>query len=188
MVTTIKAIETEYAGCRFRSRLEARWAVFFDHLSIRWNYEPEGIDIDGMRYLPDFQLPDLAGLYIEVKGVMDKRGMEKVLRLAAAGHGVMVVRDIPRPDDGGPHFLLYGRIREQVARWSVSFFTDSRGGSTIQPFGWPQREIKPDDPEHVAEQVDAVNKIGTFGDVMHPLDPMASAFGAARSARFDGRN
>lgn len=29
---TIRAIETRYAGCRFRSRLEARWAVFFDHL------------------------------------------------------------------------------------------------------------------------------------------------------------
>jgi len=26
----IKAIETQYRGYRFRSRLEARWAVFFD--------------------------------------------------------------------------------------------------------------------------------------------------------------
>lgn len=32
--STIKAIETSYAGCRFRSRLEARWAVFFDTLGI----------------------------------------------------------------------------------------------------------------------------------------------------------
>ena len=27
---TIKAIPTTYAGVRFRSRLEARWAAFFD--------------------------------------------------------------------------------------------------------------------------------------------------------------
>jgi hypothetical protein len=27
---TIQAIETVYRGHRFRSRLEARWAVFFD--------------------------------------------------------------------------------------------------------------------------------------------------------------
>lgn len=27
---TIKPIETRYKGCRFRSRPEARWAVFFD--------------------------------------------------------------------------------------------------------------------------------------------------------------
>jgi hypothetical protein len=30
----MKAIETRYAGCLFRSRLEARWAVLFDHLGI----------------------------------------------------------------------------------------------------------------------------------------------------------
>jgi hypothetical protein len=39
---TIHAIETRYAGCRFRSRLEARWAVFFDTLKLRWEYEPQG--------------------------------------------------------------------------------------------------------------------------------------------------
>jgi hypothetical protein len=38
----MRPIETKYKGCRFRSRLEARWAVFFDALGIRWWYEPEG--------------------------------------------------------------------------------------------------------------------------------------------------
>lgn len=32
----IKPIETKYKGYRFRSRLEARWAVFFDALGISW--------------------------------------------------------------------------------------------------------------------------------------------------------
>ncbi|NJO82415.1 MAG: hypothetical protein HC828_06055 [Blastochloris sp.] len=36
------AIPTTYQGYRFRSRIEARWAVFFDALGIRWVYEPEG--------------------------------------------------------------------------------------------------------------------------------------------------
>jgi len=36
---TITAIPTEYAGCTFRSRLEARWAVFFDAMRIEWQYE-----------------------------------------------------------------------------------------------------------------------------------------------------
>lgn len=36
------AIQTWYNGCYFRSRLEARWAVLFDRLSIRWEYEPQG--------------------------------------------------------------------------------------------------------------------------------------------------
>jgi hypothetical protein len=28
----VKAIDTRYAGCLFRSRLEARWAVFFERI------------------------------------------------------------------------------------------------------------------------------------------------------------
>lgn len=65
----IKAIETRYKGYRFRSRLEARWAVFFDVLGLAWEYEPEGFEFEdqpfretdggmsfsnGGRYLPDF--------------------------------------------------------------------------------------------------------------------------------------
>lgn len=63
----IKAIETIYNGYRFRSRLEARWAVFFDTLQVRWQYEPEGFKLpSGAGYLPDFYLPDL-DLWIEIK-------------------------------------------------------------------------------------------------------------------------
>jgi hypothetical protein len=63
-----RAIETHHNGYRFRSRLEARWAVFFDALGIRYEYEKEGFDLeDAGRYLPDFWLPDLS-LWLEVKG------------------------------------------------------------------------------------------------------------------------
>lgn len=72
----IHAIETTYNGRRFRSRLEARWAVFFDALRTHYVYEPEGYDLKGsgwvrtdgpgLLYLPDFWLTDLR-IYIEVK-------------------------------------------------------------------------------------------------------------------------
>ena len=63
----IKAIETRYQGYRFRSRLEARWAVFFDALGVKWEYEREGYDLgDVGYYLPDFWLPE-AGWHAEVK-------------------------------------------------------------------------------------------------------------------------
>lgn len=66
-MTDIKAIQTEYNGLKFRSRLEAKWAVFFDTAKIRYEYEPEGYETeDGERYLPDFYLPDF-DLYVEVK-------------------------------------------------------------------------------------------------------------------------
>lgn len=64
---TPKAIETQYKGYRFRSRLEARWAVFFDALGLRWQYELEGLEVgENCRYLPDFFLPDWR-IHLEVK-------------------------------------------------------------------------------------------------------------------------
>lgn len=61
-----KPIETRYKGYRFRSRLEARWAVFLDFLKIRWEYEAEGFELPSGPYLPDFWLPDLE-CWLEVK-------------------------------------------------------------------------------------------------------------------------
>lgn len=63
---TIGAIETEYAGVRFRSRTEARWAVFFDALGIEWMHEPEAYSNGRITYLPDFWLPQLE-MFWEVK-------------------------------------------------------------------------------------------------------------------------
>lgn len=51
MVTVLK---THYNHYRFRSRTEARWAVFFDVLGIAYRYEYEGFDLHGVWYLPDF--------------------------------------------------------------------------------------------------------------------------------------
>jgi len=50
--------------------LEARWAVFFDALGIKYEYEAEGYDLGGVWYLPDFWLPTFAGgLHCEVKPI-----------------------------------------------------------------------------------------------------------------------
>lgn len=74
----MKAIETVYKGYRFRSRLEARWAVFFDAAGIKYLYEPEGFEMeDGTKYLPDFYLPDM-NTFFEVKGVMDRVDEHKI--------------------------------------------------------------------------------------------------------------
>ena len=66
----MKAIQTKYKGYLMRSRLEARWAVFFDTLGVKWEYEAEGYDLgkDGW-YLPDFRLhmPNGSILFAEVK-------------------------------------------------------------------------------------------------------------------------
>lgn len=59
-------IPTVYNGIQYRSRLEARWAVFFDTLNLQFDYEPEGFDFGDVKYLPDFWFPDL-GFYVEIK-------------------------------------------------------------------------------------------------------------------------
>lgn len=52
----------------FRSGLEARHAVLFDQLGIKWDYEEQGYDADGTWYRPDFVLfPALGTLWAEVK-------------------------------------------------------------------------------------------------------------------------
>lgn len=68
----IKAIDTRYKGYYFRSRLEARWAVFFDALGLEYQYEPEGFELDnGEWYLPDFFLPHFNS-WVEIKPTEDK--------------------------------------------------------------------------------------------------------------------
>ena len=69
----IQAKPTAYNGYLFRSRLEARWAVFFDALNIKYHYEYQDFVLqDGVRYLPDFYLPDFqGGTYAEVKPEFD---------------------------------------------------------------------------------------------------------------------
>lgn len=86
----IQPIETRYKGYRFRSRLEARWAVFFDACGIDWEYEPEGFCIDGeINYLPDFLLHDVSvqgvgiiDLYVEIKGKMSDVDGSKIRSFA----------------------------------------------------------------------------------------------------------
>lgn len=96
-----KAIETHYRGCRFRSRLEARWAVFLDTLGVRWVYEREGYDLGPAGwYLPDFWLADVSGgLWLEIKpeepSAEDRR---KMIGLAGAtGRAVLCFNDCLEP-------------------------------------------------------------------------------------------
>ena len=67
MKNVLKAIETEYDGHRFRSRIEARWAVFFNAIGLKYEYEIEGFQMGELRYLPDFYIPSL-DRWFEIKG------------------------------------------------------------------------------------------------------------------------
>lgn len=104
MQSRIQAIPTTYTGVQMRSRMEANTAALLDAAGIRWMYEAEGYDLDGIWYLPDFYLPELDA-FLEVKGVMGGKDLEKVKRLAlASGKQVYVLQDA-RPNRHG-HLIL----------------------------------------------------------------------------------
>jgi hypothetical protein len=65
-MTGAKAIATTYNGVSFRSRLEARWAMFFDLVNADWRYEYEGYQLPSGWYVPDFWLPQIK-TWVEIK-------------------------------------------------------------------------------------------------------------------------
>jgi hypothetical protein len=85
----IQAIETRYRGWRFRSRLEARWAVFFESMEMDFHYESEGFLLQsGLRYLPDFFLP-VINMWAEAKPFVatpeERRKAEGLVRESQMG-------------------------------------------------------------------------------------------------------
>lgn len=111
-----RALGARYRGYHFRSRLEARWAVFFDHAGVRWTYEPEGYALASGNYLPDFWLPDL-GFY-EVKGPRPDDREERLAAELAVATGARVfiasgnLPFFPDPDgseaDGESRICVFG--------------------------------------------------------------------------------
>lgn len=91
-MSEIKAIDTIYKGYKFRSRLEARWAIFFDEIKIKWNYEEAGYSNGNLSYLPDFVIENEGkDIYIEIKpDTPNKKEIKKAL-MVATGLDVPVV-------------------------------------------------------------------------------------------------
>lgn len=128
----LQPIPTKYKGYVFRSRLEARWAVFFDACGVEWEYEPEGYDLgDGVHYLPDFLLHNVTinhgiykkgcDIYVEVKGKMTDSDAEKIFKFYEAGKqlnsnshisasAVLVVGPIP---DGDEFYTIIDNIHDK---------------------------------------------------------------------------
>lgn len=108
---SIGAIPTTYRDVQFRSRTEARWAVFFDGLELSWEHEPNGYALDGGWYIPDFWMPGLKCFW-EVKGVVGQ-GSRKASELAElTGMPVYIVVGVPRAVRRVEVFLPGGGYRE----------------------------------------------------------------------------
>lgn len=78
------SIDTAYHGRLFRSRIEARWAVFLNALGVAWEYERQGYPLRSGPYLPDFWLPRQEA-WLEIKGEPPS-AREASLARELAGH------------------------------------------------------------------------------------------------------
>ena len=91
MTTPMRSgIPTTYRSTNFRSRLEARWAAFFDLIGWSWTYEP--IDADG--YIPDFLIAGARPFFVEVGPCITEQDyIDKSAKPATAGlpYDVLVV-------------------------------------------------------------------------------------------------
>lgn len=155
----IKAIETSYKGYRFRSRLEARWAVFFDALGIAWEYEPEGFELPSGRYLPDFLF----------RTEIDGQQHQEFIEIKGAA---------PTPLD----LALAGELA-RAAQCMVHIHQGDPGDCT----GWRFfPKIEPAGPEPVDIQFLEFKAWGLTGFARHFTEAeMTAAVRAARAARFE---
>lgn len=187
----LKAIETNYKGYRFRSRLEARYAVWLDALRFEWQYEQQGFHIEGIgQYLPDFWIPELE-CFMEVKPYpvgLNSRECRLCRGLAISSKRcVWMVFDpsLKSIDDRSCH-------RVTANRW------DERGNVQERPL-FEMLSPKPiSDPEELEflsedEQIMALIRIkreqcAAFG-IKHGIDGsgrwLVNAFREFRSARFE---
>lgn len=91
----IPAIPTAYKGIVFRSRLEARWAIFFDTLKVEYLYEPQPFITRLGGYLPDFYLPKTKWL-VEIKpSAPTNEELVKVRDVSRQSFNIAIVSDIP---------------------------------------------------------------------------------------------
>lgn len=200
----IKPIETRYKGCRFRSRLEARWAVFFDTLKIKWVYKPQGFEVDSpsgkVRYLPDFYLSSvsdpaeyLPGVFVEVKGSdeqLDRSKLGAVLSARGELRNLLLLGDIPCPGPNeivGHSFLLPAPKEIGGIGCRQVKFTPSLQWLDIDPFyeyEYESGEI----PESVSCNYTSVQFQVKRGIEIVPWGTDKSviqAYKAARAARFE---
>lgn len=192
----IKAIETVYNGYRFRSRLEARWAVFFDSAGIKYLYEPEGFEIEtpdgAIRYLPDFYFPNL-GVYGEVKGgICSNADKEKIFwsveYQGPCKSGILLLGEIPKENRSDQY--LFTLIYWYKGVWLTPVVIDLFGGGK-------EKIERVGEVYGIDENLCDSEEIPSFFAIEYPayLDPCMNfsqtmnlayrAFDNARMARFE---
>lgn len=209
----MKAIETRYNGCRFRSRLEARWAVFFDAMGIEYRYEPEGFEIDINwwcrgegdpidieRYLPDFYLPG-SQTWIEVKGDLASMENRKWQAIAWAcdwgcqlpwledshgsNSGLVMLGDVPpeKWHQSGVFAVPMHTIIQHSKGGRIQRCTFNKDGAEFLPGSFMEQEYFDASWSEDRPLEAAIQKRGLTAWPSKPIQPAPGLIGAYRKAR-----
>ena len=147
------SLEASYSSVLFRSRAEARWAIFFDLLGWSWDYEVCHYQLGELNYLPDFYLPDVH-LWVEVKGpsFLDAAAMGKAASAVAGPHplpsreapygpagALALLGPIPAPGPGRPvHQLVVPTTKRGLAGMHRAVWEADGTLSRLGPKAWLQ--------------------------------------------------
>lgn len=189
----MQAIETVYRGVKFRSRLEARWATFFDEMMIDFLYEPKAFRVEQMNrnYVPDFYLTETK-TWVEVNPdllSLDESVWEMYLHLIDGGsdldfidesslteHGLLLLSDIPSRDINAPFAVpLHPILQHHKGPW-MGFVQFIVGGVFITGCEEP-----------VYSKIaccEAIEKHRTIDNSMCDEDILFEAYRRAKYARF----
>lgn len=118
---SIHAQSATFKGVRFRSRLEARWAMFFDRLRVPYQYEPRSFQFGDVWYLPDFYLPKQQ-LWVEIKGQTPTDLEFRKAGLVAAETSEPTLLFAGKAWKSTPGYLFVPSTEEQNAAYSAPVY------------------------------------------------------------------
>ena len=187
-MTRVKPIETVYKGYRFRSRLEAKWAIFFEWLQIKFEYEIEGFDFgESGYYLPDFWLPEFK-CWVEIKPNTISDDLTKQMRKFADNvapiicflgspnigwNGIVYCHDIADSSVGNYENKIGFAWCQKCKKATLSFSDEDssfvRGSRSLHNYDFTEWNTFCD-PEHRDS---------------HTISELAGAIEASRQARFE---
>lgn len=118
-------IKTVYNGYLFKSKLEAKWAVFFDNMGFVYEYEPEAFGVGDGWYTPDFYIPEMylgstvfRGVYAEIKPSSWDCELEYYVKLSRAMRNKILVLFAGEPYDFAiPYWESYGHAYRVCPEW-----------------------------------------------------------------------
>jgi hypothetical protein len=209
----IQSIPTKYKGITFRSRIEARAAVFFDSLDIQWQFEKEGYvfniakNMENGRlkkqdrafydkkhrsgfipYLPDFYFPAqerFEECFIEIKGKppTDEERDKARLLCHESKLPVYFLWDFPFIDGDFPFTNNNAKNHIDGYIWTEKGIFDLPNADSFGSLAWGYDDCFCE----YGGQIFIANECYfscKIGDSHHRVDPCIDAYNKARNEKF----